>query len=128
MHARLRRLPPLQLRPPLHHVHGRRAATPLARLRGLAGLPSPDGAALLLPRTSAVHTLGMRFALDLVWLDRTGNVARLDEDVRPGRLRTCAAARGGVIEVAAGRGRDLAAALGRQASGSWSSSRVREPR
>jgi uncharacterized protein len=89
MHARLRRLPPLQLRPPLDTVHGRRAVTPLARLRGLAGLPAPHGAALLLPGARSVHTVGMRFALDLVWLDRDGRALRIDRAVPPRRLRAC---------------------------------------
>jgi uncharacterized membrane protein (UPF0127 family) len=70
-------------------VHGRRAVTPLARLRGLAGLPAPHGAGLLLPRTRSVHTVGMRFALDLVWLDRHGRALRIDRAVPPRRLRGC---------------------------------------
>ncbi len=89
MHARLRRLPPVSLHPPLLHLHGRRAITPLARLRGLAGLAAPHGAALLLPRTRSIHTLGMRFALDLVWLDRHGRALRIDRAVPPRRLRGC---------------------------------------
>ena len=44
----------------------------------------------------------MRFALDLIWLDRDGAVVRVDRDVPPRRLRACRAARS-VVEVAAGR-------------------------
>lgn len=62
-------------------------------------------------RARSVHTFGMRMALDLVWLDGAGRPIRTDRDVRPGRVRTCAAARGGVVEVAAGRGASLAAEL-----------------
>lgn len=40
------------------------ASTRRARRRGLLGRPGIDGA-LLLPATSSVHTLGMRFALDV---------------------------------------------------------------
>ena len=40
-----------------------------ARARGLLGRSSCQGA-LLLPRTRSVHTLGMRFALDVAFLDR----------------------------------------------------------
>jgi uncharacterized membrane protein (UPF0127 family) len=74
-----------------------------ARLRGLAGLDAlgPDEA-LHLPRTRSVHTFGMRFALDLVWLDRHGGVVRIDRNVAPRRLRTCLRARS-VVELAAGR-------------------------
>lgn len=72
-----------------------------ARLLGLAGLRTlPPGTALLLTRTRSVHTLGMRFALDLAWLDARGVVIRYDRDVAPGRLRCCAAARA-VLELAA---------------------------
>ena len=40
------------------------ATTRRARARGLLGRPPPDGA-LLFPRTSSVHGVGMRFALDV---------------------------------------------------------------
>jgi uncharacterized protein len=40
-----------------------------ARLLGLALRSRPPDHALLLPRTRAVHTFGMRFDLDLVFLD-----------------------------------------------------------
>lgn len=82
------------------------------RARGLLGrreLGEDQG--LWLPVRS-VHTVGMRFAIGLVWLDNDRDVVRVDERVRPGRFRTCLAARGGVVEVAAGRAAPLAAALG----------------
>lgn len=79
------------------------AATPLARLKGLAALASlPDEVGLLLPRTRSVHTLGMRFALDLVWLGRDGGVVRVDRDAGPWRHRAAWRARA-VVEVPAGR-------------------------
>ncbi len=86
------------------------ARGPIARARGLLGrrgLPPRHGLWL---RTRSVHTAGMRFALDLVWIGRDGTVARVDADVGPRRVRTCIAARG-VIEVAAGDGTALAAAI-----------------
>lgn len=46
------------------------ARGPRARLLGLAFLErSEAGAGLLIPRCAAVHTCGMRFPLDLVFLD-----------------------------------------------------------
>ncbi len=78
------------------------ARGPLARLLGLAGLRRlPADAGLLLPRTRSIHTLGMRFALDLVWLDRDGRVVRVDRAVPPRRVRSCRAARA-VVELPAG--------------------------
>jgi len=76
------------------------ATTFRLRLVGLALRRRPPGWALLLPRTRAVHTFGMRFALDLHWLDRDGAVVRVDRAVPPRRLRTCLRARS-VLEVPA---------------------------
>jgi uncharacterized membrane protein (UPF0127 family) len=65
-----------------------------ARRRGLARMtPLPPGHVLLIEPCRSVHTFGMRFALDLVWLDRDGRVARVDHAVAPNRLRTCLRAR-----------------------------------
>ena len=61
----------------------------LARLLGLALRRRPPAHALLLPRCRSVHTFGMRFPLDLIWLDRDGRVLRVDEAVPPGRVRSC---------------------------------------
>ena len=82
------------------------------RLAGLAGLDAigPDEA-LHLPRCRSVHTFGMRFALDLVWLGGDGTVVRVDRAVAPRRLRTCLRA-GSVVETAAGRADAFAAAIG----------------
>lgn len=83
----------------------RSRARGLARLRGLP----PDHALLIAPCRS-IHTLGMRFALDLLWLDGAGRLIRLDADVPPRRLRSCARARA-VIEANAGWGERFAAQL-----------------
>ena len=72
------------------------------RLVGLAWRRSvPPGTGLLLPRCRSVHTFGMRFALDLVWLDARGEVVRVDRGVPPLRVRSCRAARC-VVELPAG--------------------------
>jgi uncharacterized membrane protein (UPF0127 family) len=46
-----------------------------ARLRGLLGRDGVDGA-LVLTRSRSVHTLGMRFALDVAYCDRDLTVLR----------------------------------------------------
>lgn len=69
------------------------AAGRRARLLGLALMREPPPGALLLPRTRSVHTFGMRFDLDLLWLDGEGRAVRVDRRVRPGRVRNCRAAR-----------------------------------
>jgi uncharacterized membrane protein (UPF0127 family) len=83
-------------------VELRTADSFVSRLVGLAGRRAPPaGAGLLLTRTRAVHTFGMRCALDLVWLDRAGRVVRVDEAIPPRRLAACAGA-AAVIELPAG--------------------------
>jgi len=81
--ARLRRLPTKQ-------VLGRQvrvARGPRARLLGLAGLDRERaGAGLLIPRCRSVHSFGMRFLLDLVFLDRDGDVCSIRRAVPPRRL------------------------------------------
>lgn len=82
-----------------------------ARLRGLAFMDrsrAPD--ALLFHGTRSVHTVGMRFALDLVWLDEAGRIVRVDREVGPNRHRCCRAARA-VIETPAGASNRLIAAI-----------------
>jgi uncharacterized membrane protein (UPF0127 family) len=63
------------------------------RLVGLAWRREPPAEGLLLLRTRSVHTFGMRFALDLHWLDAAGGVVRVDRAVPARRVRTCLRAR-----------------------------------
>lgn len=58
-------------------------------------------AGLWFPRTCSIHTFGMSFNLDLVWLDEAGTVLRIDESVPPRRLVRCSGGRS-VIELSAG--------------------------
>jgi hypothetical protein len=76
------------------------ARSPFRRLLGLALRRRPPAHALLLPRCRSVHTFGMRFPLDLIWLDRDGRVLRVDEAVPPWRVRSC---RGAAAVLEAGR-------------------------
>jgi uncharacterized membrane protein (UPF0127 family) len=80
---RLRRLPSAD-------VLGRRvvvAADFRARLLGLACLDRDRvGAGLLIPRCARIHTFGMRFALDLVFLDRDGRPCSVMLRVAPRRF------------------------------------------
>jgi DNA-binding response OmpR family regulator/uncharacterized membrane protein (UPF0127 family) len=66
------------------------AATPLSRLLGLALLDrEAAGPGLLIPRCRSVHTLGMRFPLHVVFLDRRSRVVKTRPAVPPGRLLFC---------------------------------------
>jgi uncharacterized protein len=60
------------------------AASGPARRRGLLGRDAFDGAILLAPAAS-VHTIGMRFAIDVAFLDRRLRVLEI-VTMAPGRL------------------------------------------
>jgi uncharacterized membrane protein (UPF0127 family) len=73
------------------------------RRRGLAGLGDlPPGWGLRIARCRAVHTLGMRFAVDLLWIGGDGSIVRIDRGVGPRRHAACLRARS-VLEVRAGQ-------------------------
>lgn len=61
-----------------------------ARLLGLAHLDLDQaGPGLLIPRCSSVHTFGMRFALDLHFLDEDGAAIDVRRGVPKGRVVRC---------------------------------------
>lgn len=75
------------------------ADTVRVRMRGLLGRDGIDGALWLEP-ANGIHTLGMRFAIDVAMCDREGRVLRLctvvpnrlTRPVRSGRITVEAAA------------------------------------
>lgn len=78
-----------------------------SRLTGLIGRCPPDpGCGLWLRPCDAVHTMGLRFEIDVVFVDAAGRVKRIDERVRPWRVRICLGAHS-VVELAAGEARRL---------------------
>ncbi|MFC8277755.1 DUF192 domain-containing protein [Streptomyces sp. NPDC057271] len=60
------------------------AASYRARRRGLLGRDGIEGAMLITP-TNSIHTLGMRFTIDVAYLDRNLTVLAV-VTMRPGRL------------------------------------------
>lgn len=73
------------------------------RLRGLLGRSGLEaGEGLLLSPSSSVHTAFMRFAIDVVFLDRARCVVGISPDVRPWRLVGRRGARQ-VLELSAGQ-------------------------
>ena len=66
------------------------AIRPATRMLGLAHLdPAPDGRGLLIPGCRSVHTFGMRFAIDVHFIDRDGDLIRSEMAVGPGRMLWC---------------------------------------
>jgi uncharacterized membrane protein (UPF0127 family) len=78
------------------------AATRSSRRRGLLGRDRLEEAtAMMLAPCAAVHTAGMRFAIDVVFVDRQGFTVKVVRDLRPWRISLAAGARA-VIEMQAG--------------------------
>jgi uncharacterized membrane protein (UPF0127 family) len=104
------RLSPRIKRLPTAVVLGRqvRVATGLpVRLLGLSRLDREEaGEGLLIPRCSSVHTFGMRFPLDLWFLDAEGAVLLTRQGVPSRRLASCRHA-DAVLEIPAGEGGEI---------------------
>lgn len=84
------------------------------RMRGLLGrdgLPSDE--ALLLKRCWSVHTFGMRFAIDVLFLDSNGHVVGIHHQVPRRRMLLNLRAKQ-TLEMAAGSARAHGIALGDQ--------------
>ena len=83
------------------------ASTLFSRLRGLLGkrqLPPEQG--LLLTPCNSVHTIGMSFPIDVIFLDGRNRIIRICSDVPPGRLRWGTLATRKVLELSAGAARE----------------------
>jgi uncharacterized membrane protein (UPF0127 family) len=73
-----------------------------SRRRGLLHHKSlPDGSAMIIAPTSAIHTFFMKFAIDVAFVSRDGHVRKIKQAIGPwriaGALRSYA-----VVELAAG--------------------------
>ena len=82
------------------------------RNKGLLGRDRlARGEGLWIIPCEAVHTFGMRFSIDLVYLDREKRIRKLKRDVPPWRLSACIFAHS-VIELPAGAIHDTQTELG----------------
>lgn len=92
---------------PCHAVRGF-----TARLRGLLGHPPPAaGTAWWFARCGAVHTMGMRYPIDVVFLSKHGAVLRVVPWLAPGRACWQRGA-AQVLELAAGQARQAGIGTG----------------
>lgn len=79
------------------------ARTVWTRLKGLLGTARlPEGEALILPSCRSIHTFGMRFPIDAVFVDRGWQVVALRPEVRPWRLVPPVRGAWGVVETPSG--------------------------
>lgn len=85
-------------------------ATRIDRLRGFfqraVGLLArsslrPDEGAWIAP-CNAIHTLGMRVPIDVIFVDARGRVLRLEPEVRPNRLALACPEARAVVELGCG--------------------------
>ncbi len=75
----------------------------LDRMKGLLGKSSlQPGEALLIKPCNGIHTFGMRFAIDVVFLDRKNRVVALTENLRPNHMTSLHFRAASVIELPAG--------------------------
>ena len=78
-----------------------------ARLVGLMGLPEDEIRPLLISGCRSIHTVGMRCAVDVVFLHTQkkmpgwAEIVALHEHLRPGRIKLCMSA-DSVLEIWAG--------------------------
>jgi uncharacterized protein len=78
------------------------ADTPSARMRGLLGRSGlEEGECLLITPANSVHMLFMRFAIDVVFVDRDMVVRKIVEALKPWRMAGCLGARS-ALELPAG--------------------------
>ena len=82
----------------------RLAATPLRRALGMLGWREPQP--LFIAPARSVHTCGMRFAIDVVFLDDRLRVVRVVRALRPWRVASSRRARA-VLELPAGGAADI---------------------
>ena len=69
------------------------------------------GEGLMFPRCRRVHTVGMLFSIDIVFINRTGHVIDLHPNVLPGRCITGPSGSRDILELAAGSINDLGLTL-----------------
>lgn len=79
------------------------ADTVRGRITGLLGTdtPDPDLAVHFVP-CNGIHTYGMRYPVDVVFLDRGGTVLRVDRNLAPNRLTGLIPAAASALEFAGG--------------------------
>lgn len=85
-----------------------RANTAVSRARGLLGREAlPPGEGLWLLPCRQVHTCFMRFAIDVVFLDRAHRVVRICAGLKPWRFSPWVSDAASALELAAGIAADL---------------------
>ena len=83
------------------------ADAPWQRMRGLLGYPAlREGEGLLIKPCNMIHTFGMRYCIDAVFIDRQFRVLKIASHTPPFRMRQCFSAHA-VLELAEGQAKSL---------------------
>ncbi|HEY1800449.1 MAG TPA: DUF192 domain-containing protein [Terriglobales bacterium] len=93
----------------------RLAATHWSRFRGLMGRNAGDfgtGKALWIVPCHGVHTLAMRFPIDVLYLDRNKVVVHLEQTLKPWRVAAVRMAAASVLELPDGTVHSTGTAVG----------------
>ena len=91
----------------------RKADTFWKRLKGLRGRGGlPPGEALWIIPCRGIHTRGMAFPIDALFLDASGTVLSVEENLEPGRFAPIRWKARTVLELPAGTLRDSRTAVG----------------
>ena len=91
------------------------AETPSSRRRGLLGTDAlPEDAGLLILPCRQVHTFGMRYPIDAVFLDGEYRVVRVAGSLKPRRFSPLVWRAKAVLELPAGRAERVGIAVGDQ--------------
>jgi uncharacterized membrane protein (UPF0127 family) len=91
------------------------ANTHWRRLRGLLSLNGhdfPNGSGLWIVPCCGVHTLGMAFPIDVLYLDRGLKVVGIQSDVRPWRFTPVLMRASSVLELPCGKAAETNTAMG----------------
>ena len=83
------------------------------RMKGLLGRERlNEGEGLVITPCSSVHTVGMRFPIDVIFFDKQGRIIAVTRNMKPLRISAWHPRAAGVLEVAAGTVKDLSARPG----------------
>lgn len=84
-----------------------------SRMKGLLGRSGlAAGQGMVLKPANSIHTVGMKFSLDVLFVDRGGTVLRVIENMSPGRAGVLVRKSVYVIEMAAGELKKTGTAVG----------------
>lgn len=90
-------------------------ATLRSRVVGLLGRVSiKPGEAVWIHPCSGIHTWGMQFAIDVLYLDRSGKLIKIANNIRPWRMPLPCMKAKSVVEMKAGEAERLRVSKGEQ--------------